>query len=559
MNNCVNCGTPNINYPQVNPAVTPTNTASIKTPVNPNNSAACVTPVNSQFPQRVISDCTDFELTNNPETALIQNFIDQSLNIGASNVNVYKLLGIYEQGLLQDLTGNGQAISGGFIPSFPPSNAFEKYVTQWASSQTGTQVICTAYIGYDFGPILLNNGRLEYGIPTAIMKDICTINIKQGCNSENRCSQVRVERSNDSQTWYGVTLLDLPNNDSLATFNFKRTVPSRYWRLRPTAFNGGSQDYWIIQAIQLIDYEMTDISNIQDRLLLENRDRNYSSESITMKGSYRPIDVQSRSSKFGFLQDADQYIIEVSFNQTLNNLARPFVIGDIVQLPAETQYTPTLQPILKYLEIIDVAWSTNGYTPQWVPTMQRLIAVPALQSQETQDIFGQLNANIDSSGLMNVYDGNAEKYQDISNISQTIEALSQAKLPERGENDTNVAKFSEELVTQLEQKNINAKGLDRRRTLYGIDGMPPNGAPYTEGDTFPNNPVNGDYHRLTYSNIGTNIPPRLHRYSEIKGFWIYLETDLRYKFKSTKPYLQEFIDTNISTPVNPNGKLTNER
>ena len=101
--------------------------------------------------------------------------------------------------------------------------------------------------------------------------------------------------------------------------------------------------------------------------------------------------------------------------------------------------------------------------------------------------------------------------------------------------------------------------MDRRRTLYGIDGMPPNGAPYTEGDTFPNNPVNGDYHRLTYTTIGTNIPPRLHRYSEIKGFWIYLETDLRYKFKSTKPYLQEFIDTNISTPVNPNGKPTNER
>jgi hypothetical protein len=500
----------------------------------------------------VVNDCTEFELTANPETALIQNFIDQSLNIGASNINVYKLLGVYEQGLLIDQTGNGQAISGGYIPSFPPSNAFEKYVTEWASSQTGSQVICNAYIGYDFGPITLNNGRLEYGINTSIMKDVATINIKQGCNSQNRCTQVRVERSNDAISWYGVTLLDLPDSDVLATFNFKKTVPSRYWRLRPTRFNGGPQDYWVVAALQLIDYEMTNISNVQDRLLLENRDRNYNQTPIVMKGSYRPIDVQSRSSKFGFLQDADQYVIEVSFNQAINYLTRPFVIGDIIQLPAETQYTPTLQPILKYLEIIDVAWSTNSYTPQWVPTMQRLIAVPALQSQETQDIFGQLNANVDSSGLMNVYDGNAEKYQDISDISQTIDAVSQIKTPERGENDASMAKLSEELIRQLEQKNINAKRLDRRRTLYGIDGMPPNGAPYTEGDSFPENPKNGDYHRLTYTNIATNIPPRLHRYSQRKGFWIYLETDLRYKFKSTKPYLQEFIDTNISTPVDPN-------
>jgi hypothetical protein len=81
--------------------------------------------------------------------------------------------------------------------------------------------------------------------------------------------------------------------------------------------------------------------------------------------------------------------------------------------------------------------------------------------------------------------------------------------------------------------------------------MPPNGEPFTEGDVWPPNPKNGDYHRLTYTQKGTDIPPRLYRYMSRKQQWFYISTDRRYQARKTKPLIQEFIDPKTSTVTDP--------
>lgn len=498
--------------------------------------------------------CSPWDIVQGPETCIINDYISETINIGGAPLNVHKLLGVHEQGSLTDLSGNGAAIASSYLGNFPPSNAFDKYVTEWRSAETGPAVLETAFIGYDFGPIRLDNGRLRYGIDTYVKNNIAQIKFVQGCFPENRVTKVRIERSVDGTKWFGVAMVDVQDCEGMVTLSFAASVPSRYWRMRPVKFNGGPDDFWSVRAFQLIDNEATAVTNIQDKILLENRDRDYQELPVKMKCAYTPNDVQSMSGKWGFMFDADSWYLEVSFAQSVALLGRPFVIGDIVQLPSETQYTPDMKPVLKYLEITDVAWSVNGYTPTWVPTIQKLTAKPAMASQETQDIMGKLTRDKDASGLFDIDDGvNNKKYQDYSAISQNFEADANTMVPEKGEDYADVMKLSPDVIAWGDNIGKNMRRYDRNRTIYGIDAMPPNSEPYTEGDTMPTNPVDGAYHRLTYTYVGTGIPARLHRFSGKKNKWIFLERDHRAEIRDAKPLLQDFLNPETSTVTPPSG------
>ena len=547
---CIPCGIPDVDPLDINK-----DCPDVQAPVAPvattPSSPFCNTGSKPCPPAGV---CDYWELVNNPESCIISSVIEESINIGGAILNVHKLLGVHEQDSLQDVTGLGEAISGGSMPNFPASNAFDAYVTEWRSQQTGRDVTASAYIGYDFGPIRLENGRLRYGIDTFIKHDIAMLRIKQGCEAVNRATKVRIERSSDGVKWFGVGIVSLTDCDGLITINFNKSVPSRYWRLRPVDFNGGTDDYWAVQALQLVEYEATNIGNIQDKIFMENRDRDYNEFAIHMKCSYTPVDVLANSMKFGFMGE-EQYIIEVSFAMTVAKLGRPFVIGDIIQLPSETQYTPSLQPRLKYLEIIDVAWSVNGYTATWVPTMQRLIAKQAYASQETQDIYGKLTRNVDNSELWDNIDKKDAKYQDYSDITQTIKADANTAVPQDGTDYADAPVLSDALLQYGRDHGIPLHKLSRRRHPHGIDAMPPNGLPYTQGDTFPENPANGDYHRQTFSTVGNNIPVRLHRWSSVKKSWIFLEVDHRFRLRNTNSILEEFKTGNYTGKPVPANKV----
>lgn len=487
-------------------------------------------------------DCLPLDLSKFNDSCVVETAIQEQINISGAPVNIYKLLGIHEQrsGTTVDFDGVGAAISSSVNPNFPASNAFDIYVSEWRSLETGPSVI-NSYIGYDFGPIKLDNGRLRYGIETYIKKDISTIKIKQSCNAKNRATKLRVERSSDGVKWYGVAVVDVQDCDGLVTVKFKKTVPSRWWRVRPVAFNGGVNDNWIVQAIIFSEDDITDIKNIQDRIFFENRDRDYTSP-IPMKVSYTPIDVRSEVNK-GAFNFSNNYIIETSFRDTVQKLGRPFVIGDIIHLIPETQYNAAMNEINKFVEVVDVAWSTNGYTANWKPTMQRLECATAFASQETQDVFGSLEANIDAQGVFDVDDGNNQTYQDISSLSQTIEAQANTGLPQDGIDNSETLVISKDMVEYGETTGVPVNKLEMRRAPFGQDALPPNGLPYTEADSFPPSPTDGDYHRLTYALLGNNIPPRLYKFSSVKNRWIFMETDNKFKFRNNKSIITEFVES----------------
>ena len=509
--------------------------------------------------------CKPWQLTRTRDNCIIDEYTNEALAIGGADVNVFKLLGVHEQGRLIDLTEDGNAISSGDQPGYPKEEAFTTFVTEWRSAQKGQGVLDSAYIGYDFGEIKLENGRVRYSVETAIKHNISTIKIKQGNNSKNRITKARVERSSDNKKWIGAAVIVLPDDDCWNQIHFRNTAPMRYWRIRPLEFNGGPTDYWAVQALEMFDYDLTSIEDIQDKIWNENRDRDYASESVLIKASYDLTDVQTDLTRFGIELPTQALAFTASFNGVVAALGRPVVVGDIFEVPSEIQYDPELNPIKKYMEVTDVAWDTAGYTPGWLPTLQRISTQPMLATQETADIFGGLEGYEDDTGFFENFegtfgmdDGQHPIIQDYHDIDDTIEqtACDEDHLPERGRDPADITQFSaEQCAVAAEQGVKDAEGRPtlgklglKPRQLYVEDALPPNGLPFTEDDSFPGTPSDGDYHRLTYTGISDDIPARLFRWSGAKQRWIFLEKDKRAQFRKTKPILQEFLCSSDRTP-----------
>lgn len=542
---------------------------------NPN---PCVSTTGPEFEEPVNSPCSlpganckPWELGSERDTQFMSGFLNESLGIAGAPINVYKLLGVHEQGKLIDVTGNGRSISNGDLPGFPSSNAFDVFSTEWRSIQKGNNVVVSAFVGYDFGEIKrLDNSPRMYGIEANVRKHIMAFAIKQSASKRNRITKARLERSDDNQKWYGVTIVNLPDDDCLNTILTKHSVPSRYWRLRPLNFNGGEIDYWGVQAFQMFhNYQATHRDNIQDKVLLENRNRDYSLEPLAMKGYYDLIEVQSELSKFGIELPGQTINMRIPFALAVAVLGRPIVVGDIIEIPSEAQYTGSLEKVLKWMEVTDVAWSSEGYTPGWKPTLLSVMLQPAMVTEETQDLFGDLKDNPveDGLGLVDRNDGNDKFFQDYFDAGQTALAEAKDNVPEKGAEGSSVIRQWEnhELEAAKAQglPNLQKVGLNPRG-LYVEDAMPPNNAPFIEtiitpttinnsSGGLPSSASNGEYCRVTYSGFSDNPPARLYRYSEAKGRWVYLETDRRALHNPEKPTMQEFL---VSPNRKPFSKIT---
>lgn len=485
--------------------------------------------------------CSSFSLSTDPASCYINSLVEEHLNIGASPINVFKLLGIHEQGKLIDLTGNGSAISSGEYPDYRTTNAFNDNTSEWRSVQKGTMISTAGWIGYDFGPILLDDDRLRYSVDTQVKHHITTIKIQQGCDSKNRVSKARIERSIDGITWFGVSIVNLPDTNNIETISFKQSAPSRYWRIRPITFLGGISDYWAVKQLEMIDYSVTRLDNIQDEYgFLENRDRAYAKESIAMKGYYDLQEFLTDLSRFGIdMSGTQQFVFKISFNSAVKLLGRPIIIGDIIEVPSEAQYTPDLKEIKKFLEVTDVGWASEGFTPGWKPTIQRVAAMPMMASQETLDIIGDINTPSSVNEFFNLEQPLFGMESFTANAKIDAEANSQ--VPERGEDIADIRVFTESEIQEASNHGINIGKLNvNQRAIYVEDGLPPNGLPYTEGMSWPINPTDGDYHRLTYE-ARLNVPARLHKFSIMKNRWVFVEEDKRRAQNSGKPMLSSLL------------------
>jgi len=227
------------------------------------------------------------------------------------------------------------------------------------------------------------------------------------------------------------------------------------WRLRPVA---SGTDRWIVDTLELFEFVQTDIANIQESpLFQENRDRSYSVNPVKMKIFYDLIDINTELARFGIDLPAATLTMTTHFGETVRLLGRGFVIGDVIEIPSELQFTPDMKIVRKYVEVSDVSWSTKGYTPGWTPLFQRITTRPMLATQETLDIVGSLEPNIGADG-----DG----FNSIETIFSTlpfqanenIQTAADTMTPQLGIDEQIVANIDE--IPAVQQDTAKAHGID---------------------------------------------------------------------------------------------------
>lgn len=464
-----------------------------------------------------------------------ESYAAEVIEVSGAPINLFRLLGVHEQGRLIDLTGQGNPLAGGTAPGFLPQDAFTDSTNEWQSSAIGAGVLST-FIGYSFGTKKTSGGRERYASPQPVRQSISSIRIQQGANAVNRVTQARIERSDDGGlTWTRAAVVNIPDTSNFELVSFRASAPAQMWRIVPIQFNGLTADTpWVIVRLEMMDYEVTRLSNIQDPLLLENRDRDYAQEAVPMKAQYDIIDIQSQFSRFG-IDLPDQYTFTVSFAKMVELLGRPIVVGDILELPAEAQYDQNLNKVRKWLEVDDTGWSASGFSPNWKPILFRFTASPMIARQETRDLFSTKRNYVDAS--------DADFLEDMIAINTVanqatdyIKAMSKEAVPETG---TDVTEWDVDRPGEPDMVNETFANRD----LYVEDAIPANGAPYGEGTDLPDSPADGDYFRLTYPD-DLKLPARLFRWSAVKNKWIFQESDRRGQQNSMRPSVRRILESN---------------
>jgi len=492
------------------------------------------------------SDCAE------SDSNYLASLMAESLSIAAGPVNVFPMLGVHNQGSTIDQPGDGYPISGGTAGGYNALDVFSVSALGWRSVQVGAAVTTTpAYIGYDFGTKkawnLIGTPQERYYPSAPIRRQISTLKIKQGSNPASRASQLRIEASDDGLTWTRISVVSLESSSQLITIGINSTTAYNKWRLVPIFFAGvAANQAWEVLEIHLLESSQISLDNIEDFVLLENRDRAYCHSSSMLKCTYDLLDVQSELAKFG-INLPQTYIFTCSFADMVIILGRPVVVGDIVELPGEIQFDPNLRPVRKWLEVTDCGWSTEGYTPNWRPNLFRFYAQPILPAIEHKDILGvpgQVNDAAPDTDILSQILQNDQAFKSTKAIKQQSADL----VPQTGEDPQDI---------QSAKSLLGPKGSYDGNDLYAEDALPPNGDTYTVGDALPDPSTISDlhYHRQTYTNVAASIrpPDRLLRWFASTSRWKVIEINSRGTPDSHKKTISKFLSS--ATSIKPDKKI----
>jgi hypothetical protein len=212
--------------------------------------------------------------------------------------------------------------------------------------------------------------------------------------------------------------------------------------------------------------------------------------------------------------------------------------GDVLELPHlkdEYALDDSMVALKRFYVITDVSRAATGFSQTWYPHLLRAKCQPLVDSQEFKEILDAPagDGNKTLRDVLSVYQKSIEINQAI--IAQAEEDAPLSGYPtnnmftipvneetgfvdfiEAGNNEINVDSegvFDGSTVLNSPKKNIHVGYLTG-------DGVPPNGAPYGFGISFPTTPTAGQFHLRT-----DYFPNRLFRYDG--KHWVKYEDNVR--------------------------------
>lgn len=294
-------------------------------------------------------------------------------------------------------------------------------------------------------------------------------------------------------------------------------------------------------------YSTQSVTNIQDILFLENRDRKYDTDIYTMRGIYQRSDNDFDLSQFGMFIQTGTVMMTFHYNDMIATLGRKIMNGDVIELfhLKDNDVLDMSSALKRYYVAGDCSFATEGFSPTWYPHLWRVKLNPLVDSQEYKDILKTITVS-DSSGPMGT-PGTTVPLEDIMstykkyiNVNEAIVTQAEHEVPLSGYDVSKIYSVGSDVLGHIAKATLDAsdqvdtadaeitadsgtfspiESQNPKGYLSG-DGLAPNGLPVTSGISFPTNPINGDYHlRLDY------LPNRLFRFSGVK--WVKMEDAVR--------------------------------
>lgn len=283
---------------------------------------------------------------------------------------------------------------------------------------------------------------------------------------------------------------------------------------------------------------------IQDVIFMENRDRNYDPDIYVIRGIYTLQDIDFNLSQFGLFLQNDNIMVTFHLRGTVDAIGRKIMPGDVIELPHqkdEYALNDSMVALKRFYVVSEVTRPASGYSQTWYPHLLRAKCAPLVNTQEFKDILDKPLLDADGNETGNTLGDLMSDYNKSIEINDQIIAQAQEDTGKTGYDtqqfyivpDNNVKGIAEvadasdvESDASMDNHALDASIiLQSPKKNYYVgwltgDGVPPNGAPYGFGITFPANPAKGQFYLRT-----DYLPNRLFRFDGRS--WIKFEDSVR--------------------------------
>lgn len=275
---------------------------------------------------------------------------------------------------------------------------------------------------------------------------------------------------------------------------------------------------------------------IQDLLFMENRDRHYDPDVYIIRGIYTLQDIDFNLSQFGLFLQNDNIMITFHLRGTVDSIGRKIMAGDVIELPHqkdEYALDDSLVALKRFYVVSEVTRPASGYSQTWYPHLIRAKCAPLVDTQEFKEILDGDSGAGDGSTIRDLI----SNYQKSIEINEQIIAQAEADVGKSGYETDHlfvVPKKTHDLVRDADTTLDGDASMDTLDTTVLLsspdhnyyvgyltgNGVPPNGAPYGFGITFPSGPVTGQFFLRT-----DYMPNRLFRFDGQN--WVKFEDNVR--------------------------------